>query len=466
MVAELKSSKRIALIDLSAIYRQYWHSSEHLEVSTAYNRTIATVTATTGFDAVAVCCDRPPYKRREIFKEYKAHREKAPEAMHEQLRAVEEYLDARGFHVIGAAGYEADDIIATIAEWSSAAGHETVIFSADKDLMQLVGERTSVVSTQTHYKYGPVEVKQKLGVDPSLVADLLALAGDAADNIPGVKGVGVKTAAAWLNDIGPLDVILQNIDRLPERFRQPVKDNIDAITVSWRLAQLMTDAPISPEIILTTKAIKEAPSAAAPIEIEEEESTPVPVVTQASAQTQTLVPAPAVSIAPVEWERSLEPRSSKQAWDIANVLYKSRLFGDFPNPEAILAIVMTGRALGMDTVASLRGFHLIKGKACPSAALLIGLVKRSPQCEWFRLVESTDTIATWETKRRDEPEPTRLSYTIAMAERAQLTKLDQWQKRQATMLRWRGGTELARAVYPDLVAGLHSDDEMEDSGGR
>jgi hypothetical protein len=122
---------------------------------------------------------------------------------------------------------------------------------------------------------------------------------------------------------------------------------------------------------------------------------------------------------------------------------------------------MTGRALGMDTVASLRGFHLIKGKACPSAALLIGLVKRHPSCEFFRLVESSDRIATWETKRRGEPAPTRMSYTIEEANTCGLGSNDQWKKRPKTMLRWRAGVELARAVYSDVTAGLYAAEEME-----
>ena len=463
----------IALIDLSAIFRRAWHASENEEVSSAVNKTVAKVVASAaGYDGVAICCDRPPYKRKEIFAEYKAHREKQPASMYEQLFAVEKQLDADGYHLIGSPGYEADDIIATFVAWAKTSGHSVDIHSVDKDLMQLVDDKTSVISTSTGQKYGPSEVRTKMGVEPALISDLIALMGDPSDNIPGLKGVGIKTAADWLNTIGPLEVIMQGANSLPQRFKDLVRENSATVYLSWKLAQLMSDAPIKPEIILTTKE-KTTAEAEPEIIIPEEGPTMQEAASNGHVATEkpveqaqtTMVVAPSNGngngVGHVAWERSLEPKSSAQAWGVAQALYKSRLFGDFPNPEAIMAIVMTGRSLGMDTVASLRSFHVIKGKACPSAALLIGLVKRHHVCEWFRLVESTDRIATWETKRRDEPAPTRMSFTVEMAVAAQLMGNDNWKKRQGTMLRWRSGVELARAVYPDVVTGLYTIEEME-----
>jgi 5'-3' exonuclease len=473
---------KLCLIDLSGIFRAAWHASEHDEVSAAFNRTVSTVTTSSaGYDAVAICVDRPPYKRKAIFADYKAHREAAPEALKEQLRKVEAQLDADGFHVVGADGYEADDIIGTLAHWGRDNGHAVDVYSADKDMLQLVGDGVCVISTATRLRYDSAEaVKTKLGVEPELVPDLLALMGDKSDGIPGVPGVGPKTAAEWLGKFGSLDVILQSVDQLPERFREPVRAGANTIATSWRLAQLMLDAPINPEGIMQTKERRETNgsngngAAASTLdgpqsvvytttatEIPESENTPVPIIeaAQTPKPSQALVHQPQ----PEAWDKALEPRDPRQAWGVANALYKSRLFGDFPNPEAILAIVMTGRSLGMDTVASLRGFHLIKGKPSMSAQLIVGIVKRSPFCSYFRLVETTDDHATWETKRRDEPEPTRMTYSIQDAQRAGLTGNDQWKKRPRTMLQWRAGTELARAVYPDLVSGLYSVEEMEDA---
>jgi 5'-3' exonuclease len=440
---------------------------------------VSTVTTSSaGYDHVAVCVDRPPYKRKAMFPAYKAHREAAPAAMHEQLRAVIAQLDADGYHIMGADGYEADDIIGAIAAWAKHEGHEADVYSADKDLLQLVGDGVSVISTATRAKYATAEdVQLKLGVVPAMVPDLLALMGDKADGIPGIPGVGPKTAASWLTTHGSLVQVVLNADSLPERFRAVVREHADAVAMSWRLAQLMTDAPIKPEEILVEKnrtQTEDATDASATItddgaEVVYTYSTPAqaaPVATApAKAPEQPRAEAKSTALVPTSepWDKALEPRTPGQAWGVANALYKSRLFGDFPNPEAILAIVMTGRSLGMDTVASLRGFHLIKGKPSMSAQLIVGIVKRSHMCEYFRLVESTDKLATWETKRRDEPEPTRMTYSIEDATRAQLTGNDQWKKRPRTMLQWRAGTELARAVYPDLVAGLYSVEEMEDA---
>jgi hypothetical protein len=166
-------------------------------------------------------------------------------------------------------------------------------------------------------------------------------------------------------------------------------------------------------------------------------------------------------------DMALEPMSPGQAWGIAQAMHRSRMFGDFPNPEAILAIIMTGRTFGMDTVSSLRNFSFIKGKASPSAALLIGLCKRDPMCEFFKLNETTPEIAVWETKRRDEPMPTVMSYTIEEAKQAGLIGSkpgDNWIARPKTMLRWRAGVELARVVYPDITSGLYTPEELAERG--
>ncbi|TXH41476.1 MAG: hypothetical protein E6Q97_37385 [Desulfurellales bacterium] len=458
---------RIALFDLSSSFRMHWHASEALEMGAAFTKTVNDVVASTaGFDAVAVCVDRPPYRRKEIYGEYKAQREKAPEAMYEQQRAVVDQLDADGYHIVGADGYEADDVIGTLVSALSGE-HEIMIFSSDKDLLQLVSPSVHVVSVATRQKFGTLDVVEKFGVTPELIPDFLALCGDKSDNIPGLAGCGAKTAAAWLAKHGPLEYILTIPDQIsPERFRQPLKDNAATLAKSLTLTRLMLDAPIKPEEILTTKEKKEAPGREATVIDGDQDAPPPATATTRPATTPSAVVVrppdrtePAA--APADWEKSLEPRTPTQAWQVAQALYKSRLFGEYPNPEAILAIVMTGRAHGLDAVASLRGMHLIKGRVAPSAQLMIGMVKRSAVCEWFRLVSSDAAQSTWETKRRDEPEPTRLTYTIEMATRAGLAQLDQWKKRPETMMRWRCGAELARLVYPDVTTGLLAAEELE-----
>ncbi len=457
--------KSILLFDVSGIFRAAWHATEHAEIGEAFRRTVSFVHSNAaGFDGVGICVDMPPYKRREIAPDYKAQREQAPEALYEQQRAAISQLDKDGFRIFGAQGYEADDIIATVTAWAVEAGHEVTIYSADKDMLQLVNDRVTVISTATGAIYGPDEVKAKLGVSPEMVPDLLALAGDSADNIPGIAGCGVKTAAKWLAEHGGLGGVITNAAKLGDRFAKLVTDSKESLGVSWRLAQLMSDAPIKPEEIMQPKTAQQ--TAPEPVTEEAPTMTAEPEVIGAKDQqpVRTLARVEAVPPpAPAEWNKSLEPRDHGQAWGLAKMLHESRMFGDFPNPQAILAIIMTGRSHGLDAVTSLRGFHCIKGKASPSAQMMIGLVKRSPACEYFRLVRFDEKAATWETKRRGDPEPTVLTYTIEDAQIAGLLGNDQWKKRPKTMLRWRAGVELARLVYSDVVMGLYTPDELNEA---
>lgn len=394
---------KVVLIDLSGIFRAAWHATEHDEISAAFRKTLQAVTGmSANTDAVGICVDRPPYKRKEIDPEYKAHREKAPAVMHEQLAAVIDQLDRDGYHILGAQGYEADDIIGTVCEWqgyrqqqSKRPEIEIVIYSADKDMLQLVRPGVEVISSATGTVYADeAAVIAKLGVKPTQVADLLALVGDKSDGIPGIAGVGPKTAASWLAKHGSVEGVLLAADDLePTRFREAVKAGRDSIAKSFRLAQLMTDAPINPEVILTTKARTEA-TEIEPIVIEEESEDPTPPeptiirgqfltddeqrqldakggAANAPAETKA-VEAPkqtamvrhepkSEALVPVSWDRTLEPRSPAQAWGVAQALHRSRIFGDWPNAEAMLSVIMTGRTMGLDAVQSLRSFCLIKG---------------------------------------------------------------------------------------------------------
>lgn len=463
-MAQTMEGKRVALVDLSGVFRMYWHAMENEEISAAVNKTVAAVVGfLSGYDFGAVCVDCPPYIRTTLLPSYKANREKAPAALFDQLGQTKDILDADGVHIFGAQGYEADDILAQLAGNYSDNGATVDVYSADKDLLQIVTGDINVISTATRQKYTPDAVREKFGVDPDQVPDLLALIGDKSDNIVGIKGVGVKTAAAWISEAGSLGAILAKPEALPEkyaRFVSVISDGKEQISKNYKLVQLLTDAPnINPEEIMETKERRTLEPVADDIEPEVIEA-PKP---QPVAQVSTLAPmANDTTPAPIAWDKSLEPRDPTQAYKLAKLMFSSRVFGDFPNPEAILAVVLTGRAHGLDSVASLQGFHVIKGKVAPSAQLLIGLVKKHPTCEYMRLVESTTESATWETKRVDEPEPTRLAYTFAQAKLAGLTGNDNWRKRPDTMLRWRAGVELARAVYPDVVSGLYSVEEMRD----
>lgn len=461
---------KIALVDLSGIFHAAWHATGEDEVTRARQYTLNKVRSVVhGYDHIGICVDRPPYKRRELSDKYKANREKAPNVLIEQLKQTEAEL-AKDFHILGSKGYEADDIIATVVEWALANDHTVMIHSNDKDLMQLICERVQVQSTATGDVYDAAAVEKKFGVHPELVQDLLALVGDKSDGVVGLKGVGPKTAEKWLKAHGDLAGVIENAASLkPEKYQEIVAGSRELLGINWKLIQLLTDAPIDPAVILTE--VERVPEPVKPDPADEAEN-PIPKAEPVVETQPEIVEAPkpetraVTQYTPTTWDKALEPRDPRQAWGVAVALHKSRMFGDWPTPESVLACVMTGRSFGMDAVSSLRGFQNIKGRMATSAQTIVGLIKRTSLCEWFRLVESTPECATWETKRRGEPEPVQMSFTIEEARAAGYIKPGgNWDKIPKTMLRWRAATELARAVFPDITAGLYSIEELQDMGG-
>lgn len=159
----------------------------------------------------------PPAARLELQPAYKATRTDTPPDLDAQLPLIRNTVPLLGFHALAAEGEEADDLIASYARAANRAGWDAILATNDKDLMQLVGPHCSVYQPgkDTFALLGPAEVEAKWGVPPPLMSDLLALTGDSSDNIPGVPGVGPKTAAKWLREIGPLDRLLAEPDLLP-----------------------------------------------------------------------------------------------------------------------------------------------------------------------------------------------------------------------------------------------------------
>ena len=149
-----------------------------------------------------------------------------------------------------------------------------------------------------------------------------------------------------------------------------------------------------------------------------------------------------------------EPRDMREAMIFARAVVESGLAPQAKTPEAAFAMIAMGAELGLTAMQSLRSIYLIDGKPTLSADLIVGLVKRSSVCLYFRLVESDAESATYETLRRGEPELVRYTYSIVDARRAGLHRRRFWTQHPAAMLRARGASTLARMVYPDLVSGL------------
>lgn len=169
------------------------------------------------------------------------------------------------------------------------------------------------------------------------------------------------------------------------------------------------------------------------------------------------------ALAVVDPTRAFEPNSFREAVELSKVLIASGLMPrSVGRPEAAVTIIMAGRELGLTAMQSLRAIHVVEGKPTLSADLMVALVKKLPDCEYFRLVKSTGEIATYETKRRGDPEPTTLSFTFEEAKAAGLTGKDNWRKYTAAMLRARASAALCRAVYPDAMMGIYDPDEVSE----
>jgi len=182
--------------------------------------------------------------RNEIFPEYKAHRPPMPPELAAQLSLVRQVVDAFGLAQLEVAGFEADDIIASLAKVAKAAGMQVVICSSDKDLMQLCDGDVSVLDTMKNRRLGVEEVREKFGVPPELVGDVLALMGDSVDNVPGVAGIGPKTAAELINKFGSLDALLAGAGEIKGKRGASIIEARESIRLSRELVRLREDVPL------------------------------------------------------------------------------------------------------------------------------------------------------------------------------------------------------------------------------
>ncbi len=184
-------------------------------------------------------------KRSELYPEYKATRGAPPEDLTPQFPLVRRVLEAMRVPAIGFPGYEADDVIATLARRARAQGWEVVIVSGDKDLMQLVVNGIRCYDSMYEKWYGPAEVEEKWGVPPQQVADLLALTGDKIDNIPGVPGVGEKTAAGLLKEYGTLENVLANAANVKKpKLRENLLASLESVRRGRQLISLYGELPL------------------------------------------------------------------------------------------------------------------------------------------------------------------------------------------------------------------------------
>jgi len=193
---------------------------------------------------VAVFDSREPTPRHAIYPDYKANRLKIPEDLAAQIPVVDEMIDALGVRRLSVAGAEADDIIGTLARRAEERGMDVVIVSSDKDLYQLVSPRVKVRDGLKEHTVGEAQVEEVFGVPPAKVPDLLALAGDPSDNVPGVPGIGEKTASELIREFGSLDAVLAHPERLKGSRREKIEKGADAARLCLRLVTIDREVPI------------------------------------------------------------------------------------------------------------------------------------------------------------------------------------------------------------------------------
>ncbi|GIU42939.1 DNA polymerase I [Shewanella colwelliana] len=189
--------------------------------------------------------------RNDMYADYKAHRPPMPDDLRTQIEPLHRIIRALGLPLVCIPGVEADDVIGTIATQASKEGRAVLISTGDKDMAQLVDDNVTLINTMTNTILGPNEVTEKFGVGPELIIDLLALQGDKADNIPGLPGVGEKTALAMLTGLGSIEQILATPEKLPDLgFRgsktMPAKiaEHGDMLKLSYELATIKLDVEL------------------------------------------------------------------------------------------------------------------------------------------------------------------------------------------------------------------------------
>jgi len=261
-----KKKPTLYLIDGHALaYRAYFALTRGGDVSRFMTASGEPTAGTFGFISVllklleteapeylAVTFDTGSTFRDEIYPEYKGTRAKMPEDLRTQIARIRELVAAFGIPVLEAEGYEADDVLGTVARVASDQGVKVVILTGDRDLLQLASKNVTIrlagQKLAEAQDFGPQEVRQKYQLSPAQLIELKALVGDTSDNIPGVRGIGEKTAVQLLEQFGDLAGIYAHLEEVPNRFRSKLEQEKEAAELSHRLGTIVTDVPLEFEL--------------------------------------------------------------------------------------------------------------------------------------------------------------------------------------------------------------------------
>jgi DNA polymerase I len=250
-----KTNKKIALIDGYGFVFRAFHAlppmtrADGTPIGAVYGFTNMLIKLLANLDVshIAVVFDAGSKTfRNDLFPEYKANRPPCPEELIPQFSIIREAAEALNLLILEKVGFEADDLIATVAKQASREDFEVVIVSSDKDLMQLVDGQVTMYDALKNRMIGEKEVEEKFLVKPNQVLDVLSLMGDASDNVPGVRGIGPKTAAELINKYQTLENLFEHLDEIKqEKRRQMLIDGIDKAKLSKQLITLCESVPVS-----------------------------------------------------------------------------------------------------------------------------------------------------------------------------------------------------------------------------
>jgi DNA polymerase-1 len=248
-----KSPEQLVLVDGSSYLYRAFHALPELtnsrgEQTGAIYGVINMLNALlndTRPDYIAVVFDaKGPTFRDDLFAKYKAHRPPMPAELRQQIEPLHELVKALGLPCLVIPGVEADDVIGTLATQARKAGLDTLISTGDKDMAQLVDDSVTLINTMSGTRLDTQGVSDKFGVTPAQIIDYLTLIGDTSDNIPGIPGVGPKTAVKWLQTYGDLDAIVAHADQITGKIGEKLRAHLEQLPLSRQLATIKCDVTL------------------------------------------------------------------------------------------------------------------------------------------------------------------------------------------------------------------------------
>ncbi len=243
----------IYIIDGNAHIHRAYHAIQNLTTSKGeqvnavfgFTRMLLKILRTYKPDYIAVCLDYPAATfRHKEFSEYKAHRKKTSDELKNQFPLVKEVISALNIKIYEKEGFEADDLIATLSEKAKSKGIDVMIVTGDKDALQLVDKSVSVLNEPKNIIYDKDEVLKNWEIPPENIVDYLAISGDASDNIPGVPGIGEKTAVKLIREFGTLENIIKNQNKIKGKTGELIAEHSESALLSKKLVTLVRDIPM------------------------------------------------------------------------------------------------------------------------------------------------------------------------------------------------------------------------------